>query len=42
MGEFPGFSVQTYIENLMHTQEILEQEGRVQGRIHRFLLTVRK
>ena len=40
--EFPGFSVDTHLEGLKKAQEILEKEGCVQGRIHRFLLAARK
>ena len=40
--EFPGFSVDGCLENLFRAQEILEREGCIEGRIHRFLLAVRK
>jgi len=40
--EFPGFSVDGYLENLYHAQEILERDGCIQGSIHRFLLVARK
>lgn len=40
--EFPGFNVKDCLENLYRAQEILEQKGVVEGRIHRFLLAVRK
>ena len=40
--EFPGFSVDGYLENLYHAQEILERDGCIQGNIHRFLLVARK
>ncbi len=40
--EFPDFSVDKCLPNLLHAQEILEQKGAIEGRIHRFLLLVRK
>ena len=40
--EFPGFSVERCTENLLHAQQLLEQNGFIEGRIHRFLLTARK
>ncbi len=40
--EFPGFSVDACLENLLEAQRILEKEGCVEGRIHRFLLAARK
>ena len=40
--EFPGFSVDTHLERLMNTQHILERDGCIEGRIHRFLLVARK
>ena len=40
--EFPGFSVENCFSNLLHAQEILEQNGVIEGRIHRFLLVVQK
>ena len=40
--EFPEFSVDTNIENLLKTQQILEEIGHIEGRIHRFLLVVQK
>ena len=40
--EFPGFSVDTHLENLWNAQRILEETGSVDGRIHRFLLVARK
>ena len=40
--EFPGFSVDTHLENLMNVQRILEENGSIDGRIHRFLLVARK
>ena len=40
--EFPGFSVEGCLENLYRAQEILEQKGVIEGRIHRFLVVARK
>ena len=40
--EFPGFSVDTHLENLLKAQKILEEHGSVDGRIHRFLLVAQK
>lgn len=36
--EFPGFSVDTHLPGLLKAQRILEQNGSVDGTIHRFLL----
>lgn len=38
--EFPGFSVETCLENLWRAQRILDEKGVLKGRIHRFLLAV--
>jgi hypothetical protein len=40
--EFPGFSVETHLENLLKAQAILEEKGSIDGSIHRFLLVARK
>lgn len=40
--EFPGFSVDTHLEGLLEAQRILEEQGAVEGRIHRFLLVAQK
>lgn len=40
--EFPGFNVKDCLENLYTAQEILERDGVIEGRIHRFLLAVKK
>ena len=40
--EFPDFSVDTHLENLLKTQKILEEHGTIDGSIHRFLLVVKK
>lgn len=40
--EFPGFNVRGCQENLYRAQELLEREGVIEGKIHRFLLVARK
>lgn len=40
--EFAGFSVDTHIQNLMKAQHIMENEGYIEGKTHRFLLVARK
>ncbi len=40
--EFEGFSVDACLEELFKAQEILEKDGCIEGRIHRFLLVARK
>ena len=40
--EFPGFAVDTCLENLLNAQRILEKHGSIDGSIHRFLLVARK
>ena len=40
--EFPDFSVDTHLDNLLNAQRILEEHGSVDGSIHRFLLVVIK
>ncbi|MDD6175256.1 MAG: hypothetical protein PUC59_05815 [Firmicutes bacterium] len=40
--EFPNFSVKNCLPQLHRAQKLLEQQGRLEGTIHRFLLTVRK
>lgn len=40
--EFPGFSVNSGMDRLLHVQKVLDTEGFIGGRIHRFLLIVRK
>ncbi len=40
--EFPGFYVKDCQENLYRAQELLEREGVIEGKIHRFLLVVQK
>ncbi len=40
--EFPGFSVENNLEQLFKAQSILERDGCIEGRTHRFLLVARK
>ena len=40
--EFPDFCVKDCLENLYHAQKILEKKGVIEGKIHRFLLVVKK
>ena len=40
--EFPGFAVDTHLENLLKAQKILEECGSIDGSIHRFLLVAQK
>ena len=40
--EFPDFSVDRCKNSLLHAQQILDQNGCVEGKIHRFLLVLRK
>ena len=40
--EFPGFSVEKCLDRLWRVQEILERHGRIEGRIHRFMLEAEK
>lgn len=40
--EFPEFSVETCLDRLMKAQQILEQNGCIEGEIHRFLLVAQK
>ena len=40
--EFTGFSVDTHTQNLLKAQQILECDGYIEGKTHRFLLVVRK
>ena len=36
--EFPNFSVKSHLDNLYRIQEIIEANGAVEGRIHRFFI----
>lgn len=40
--EFPGFSVDACFDRLMKAQHILEEQGVLEGTIHRYLLVLRK
>ena len=40
--EFPNFSVDACLDRLLNTQRILEQNGYIEGKIHRFLLVAQK
>lgn len=40
--EFPDFTVKDSLDKLFATQEFLDKEGVIQGKIHRFLLVARK
>lgn len=40
--EFPGFSVESCLEQLYKAQEILEMTGAIEGSIHRFYIVARK
>lgn len=40
--EFPGFSVKACIDRLQKAQDILEEKGGIEERIHRFLLVAVK
>ena len=40
--EFPGFSVDTHLGNLLNAQGILEEKGCIEAKTHRFLLVAKK
>lgn len=40
--EFPDFAVDTHLDKLLKAQRILEENGCMEGRIHRFLLVAQK
>lgn len=40
--EFVGFSVEKYKENLFKAEKILEEEGSIKGRIHRYYFVAKK
>lgn len=40
--EFPGFSVESCLPQLERAQRILEESGRIEGTIHRFLIVAEK
>ena len=40
--EFPDFSVDTHLEKLLNAQRVLDRNGCLEGRTHRFLLVAQK
>ena len=40
--EFPNFSVEKYQNNLFKAQELLEKEGAIEGKIHRYYFVAKK
>lgn len=40
--EFPGFSVDRCFEQLLKMQKIIEDEGKIEGTIHRYLIVAKK
>ena len=40
--EFPGFSVRRCLDRLYRAQQAQERDGKLQGRIHRFLVVAQK
>lgn len=40
--EFPGFSVDDNLDCLLNAQRIMDRDGCIEGRIHRFILQARK
>ena len=40
--EFPDFSVDTHLSNLIKAQQMIEEAGCVEGKTHRFLLVAKK
>ena len=40
--EFPGFSVDACFDKLLHLQEVIEKEGKIEGTTHRYLIVARK
>ena len=40
--EFPDFSVDKCFDNLLKMQEIIDENGKVEGMIHRYLIVARK
>lgn len=40
--EFPNFSVETCLPQLYHAQELLEHNGVIEGKSHRFLIVAKK
>jgi len=40
--EFGGFSVESCFDRLCMAQKLIEENGKVSGRIHRFMITAEK
>ncbi len=40
--EFPNFSVDNCFEQLLKMQEMIDEDGRIEGTIHRYLIVVKK
>lgn len=40
--EFPGFSVEQCFDKLLNMQRMLDQDGKIQGTIHRYLIMAKK
>lgn len=40
--EFPGFSVDQCFEHLLKMQQVIDDRGKIEGRIHRFLIVAKK
>ena len=40
--EFPYFSVDKCFEQLLKMQEVIDQEGKIEGTIHRYLIVAKK
>ena len=40
--EFPGFSVDRCLDRLLKMQDQIDQDGMIEGTIHRYLITARK
>ena len=40
--EFPGFSVDRCFDRLLRLQELIEQDGKIAGTTHRYLIAARK
>ena len=40
--EFPGFSVEKCMGNLLEMQNNLERDGKIEGTIHRYLIVAGK
>lgn len=40
--EFPGFSVDTCFQRLLHMQKMIDRDGKIEGTIHRYLIVAKK